>query len=253
MKALFYLLCVLNLSVLLWELREGRFESATVEQVPAASILTVEEFARAKRGAEINARIQQHIKRWQQTETERMLADLRGEDWQLRPVPTKNKPKPQAVKIEETKLPPPIVRKCFETGPFEDEASLKKWLAQKALSSKQILQRDLITDIDFQVFFPAAKTPEQARLNKAMLNAKGIQDIWTIPDGDNKGGYSLGVFTEKQRALLFKNQLEAQGIRSEIKQRQKTKPQWFVRVMVDKAAVNQYESKTLRLTTCLSN
>lgn len=78
MKALFYLLCVLNLSVLLWELREGRFESATVEQVPAASILTVEEFARAKRGAEINARIQQHIKRWQQTETERMLADLRG-------------------------------------------------------------------------------------------------------------------------------------------------------------------------------
>ena len=255
MKAFFYLLCVLNLSVVLWEFHEGKLDSAPVGQVPDGSILTIEEFARAKRGAEINARIQQHIKRWQQTEAEQMLADLSGEDWQLRPVPTnKHKLKQQPVKTEDIKpVQPPIVRKCFETGPFEDEASLKKWLSQKALSSKQILQRELITDIDFQVFFPAAKTPEQARLNKSMLNAKGIQDIWTIPEGDNKGGYSLGVFTEKQRALLFKTQLEAQGIRSEIKQRQKTKPQWFVRVMLDKAAINQYESRTLKLAACSNN
>ena len=254
MKALFYLLCALNLSLVLWEFHEGRLDSVPVEHVPDGSILTVEEYARAKRGAEINDRIQQRIKRWQQTEAEQMLADLRGEDLQLRPVPTKNKPKPQAVKVEETKpVDPPVVRKCFETGPFEDEASLKKWLGQKALSSKQILQRELITDIDFQVFFPAAKTPEQTRLNKSMLNAKGFQDIWTIPEGDNKGGYSLGVFTEKPRALAFKAQLEAQGIRSEIKQRQKTKPQWFVRVMVDKTAANQYESKALKLTACSNN
>lgn len=251
MKVLFYLLCVLNLSVLLWELREGRFESTPVNQATDGSILTVEEFTRAKRGAEINAHIQQRIKRWQQTETEQMLADLRDEHWQLQAVPAKNKPKQPVVKAEETKpVQPPIVRKCFETGPFDDEASLKKWLGQKALVSKQVVQRELITDIDFQVFFPAAKTPEQARLNKSMLNAKGLQDIWMIPDGENKGGFSLGVFTEKQRALLFKTQLEGQGIRAEIKQRQKTKPQWFVRVMLDKVAVNQYESKALKLTAC---
>lgn len=254
MKALFYLLCVLNLSVLLWELREEKFVSAATEPVSDAGILTVEEFARAKRGAEIDARIQQSIQRWQQTETEQMLADLRGEQWQLQAVPAKNKPKQPVVKAEETKpVQPPIVRKCFETGPFDDEASLKKWLAQKALLSKQIVQRDLITDIDFQVFYPAAKTPEQARLNKAMLNAKGILDIWTIPDGDNKGSFSLGVFTEKQRALLFKSQLEGQGIHAEIKQRQKTKPQWFVRVLLDKTSAGQYESKNLKLTACGNN
>lgn len=254
MKVLFYLLCVLNLSVLLWELREGKFVSVPTEPVSDNGILTVEEFARAKRGAEINARIQQRIQRWQQTEIEQMLADLRGQHWQLQPIPAKNKPKQPTVKAEETKpLQPPIVRKCFETGPFDDEASLKKWLAQKALTSKQIVQRELITDIDFQVFFPAAKTPEQARLNKSMLNAKGLQDIWTIPEGDNKGSFSLGVFTEKQRALLFKSQLEGQGIHAEIKQRQKSKPQWYVRVMLDKAVVNQYESKNLKLSACANN
>ena len=251
MKALFYLLCVLNLSMLLWALRDGRFEPVTVEQLPETSILTIEEFARAKRGAEIDKRIQTNLANWRQIEIEHMLADLRDEHWSLSPVQPKNPPKPQAVKAEAKKpVLPVIVNKCFETGPFDDEASLKKWLDQKALVSKQIVQRELITNTDFQVYFAAAKTPEQARLNKSMLNAKGIQDIWTIPDGDNKGGFSLGVFVDKQRALLFKSQLEGQGIHAEIKQRQKTKVQWFVKVMLDKTQVGKYESTTLKFSAC---
>jgi hypothetical protein len=103
---------------------------------------------------------------------------------------------------------------------------------------------------DFQVFYPPAKNPEQSRINKLMLNAKGLQDIWLIPAGENKGGYSLGVFNDKQRANNFKNQMTQIGIQAEIKQREKTKMQWFARVLLEKAQLQQLGARASALSAC---
>ena len=143
-----------------------------------------------------------------------------------------------------------MVRKCVEAGPFADESSVNKWLAGHNLASKQIIAKETAIPSDFQVFYPAAKNPEQSRINKLMLNAKGLQDIWLIPAGDNKGGYSLGVFNDRQRANNYKNQLAQIGIQAEIKQREKTKTQWFARVMLDKAKLQQLGSQADAYSSC---
>lgn len=259
MKRLFFLLCLLNLSFLLWQFRIGNLTSEKPREVAPSSIFLVGEYERARRGAHISGFIDNTIRQWRQTELENMLAELRGESWQLQltPVPVATKPsKPlEPEKIVEPVKPPlkVVERKCYEVGPFDGELGAKKWLAEKSLIGKQILQKDFAIPYDYQVYYPAAKTPEQSRINKMMLNAKGLQDIWMIPDGDLKGGYSLGVFREKQRALNFRSQLAEKGIQAEIKLRDKTRVEWFVRVMLDKSKLKQYESPSAKVAACAPN
>lgn len=257
MKPLFFLLCLLNLGFLLWQFHAGRIGPTVAPRVEyAASVLTLEEFNRAQRGARISAVIQDGIRRPQQDEFERILADLRGQQWHLS---MEKALKPRLLnKIAATEKPQPpvpqaIVRKCFEAGPFADEAGARKWLGQKALSSKQILPREQTIASDFQVYYPAAKTAEQTLANKMMLKDKGLQDIWMVPEGDKKGAISLGVFRDMSRALVFKTQLAARGVQSEIRQRDKTETQWFAKVMLDKAALKQYEAPGVRLSSCTNN
>lgn len=258
MKPLFFLLCVLNLVFFLWQFHAGKLSPAVVTETPSgASVLTVEEYSRARRGSNISAMVQDDIKRWQRMEVEYMLAEMRGPVGYLPPKPAEKPPKPRHV-VKEILSPekslqpvqPVILQKCFEAGPFADESSAKKWLAQKALSSKQILVRDKVTGSDFQVYYPAAKAPEQSRTDKFFLKEKGLVDVWMIQEGDKKGAFSLGVFNDKERAVLFKTQLAARGITSEIRRRDKTQAQWFAKLMLEKGSVRQFESPAIQLSAC---
>lgn len=257
MKQLFLLLCLLNVVFLFWQFHVGRLSPQPTAPVAPSTILLVEEYERAKRGAEIDQIIERKIARWQTAEFQWMLADLKQERWTLKPIamplPKKvNKP-PIGKKPAEPIKPPttPIVeKKCFLVGPFAEEAGAKKWLAKNALLSKEIVQKDISMPTDYQVYYPAAKTPEQSRVNKAMLNAKGLQDIWMIPEGELKGSYSLGVFREKQRAINFKNQLAEKEIKAELKQREKTEAQWFVKIKLEKAKQKQYEAADAKFASC---
>lgn len=256
MKPLFFLLCLLNIGFFLWQFNAGRVTPSPSEPAMHSSILLVSEYARARRGAAISATIENSIRRWRLAEVDQILENLRGRSWTM---PTYSAtvvvkaPKPREVaKVVEPVKPPvqAIVYKCVEAGPFVDQPSLKKWLVEHGLTSKQVFEKESTIPNDFQVFYPAAKTPEQSRINKLMLNAKGFQDIWLIPSGDNQGGYSLGVFKEKQRAINFKNQLVQIGIQAELKQREKTKTQWFARVMLDKAKLHQLGSQASEYSSC---
>lgn len=257
MKPLFFLLCLLNLGFFLWQFHMGKLSPDVEPEIRSgAGILTLAEYGRAQRGAKISAMLQDDIKRWQQAGVEQLLADLRGPAEYLPPKSAKKSLMPRPVakenQAEKPRQPaaPAIVRKCFEAGPFADESSAKKWLAQKALSGKFILARDTVIGNDFQVYYPAAKTQELSRSDKFFLKEKGLVDIWMIPEGDKKGAFSLGVFNEKERAVFFKAQLAARGIASEIRQREKTQTQWFARLTLDKATVKQYESQAIRFSAC---
>lgn len=258
MKPLFFLLCLLNLGFFLWQFHNGKLSPVeAASDRPGADVLTLEEYERARIGATISAMLHDNLKRRQQAEIENIAADLRGPQAHMPPVKIIDKPlKPRPIVTTaqaEKPLPPvqpAIVRKCFEAGPFADEADAKKWLAQKALTGKQLLARDKLIGSDFQVYFPAGKTPEQARADKLFLQEKGLADIWTIQEGDKKGAISLGVFNDKARAVIFKSQLAARGIAAEIRQRDKTQAQWFARLMLDKTAFKQYGSPAVKLSPC---
>jgi len=255
MKAVFLFLVLLNAVYFLWQFHSGNVNLPTTQQSYSQQILTVNEYARAQRGAEIARVIDRRIDAWQQADLARMFADLHPVEWRLKAQPVAVKvAKPAAEKaVQEKPLPAPVtpvIRKCFEAGPFTDEAQAKKWLLQNRLTSKQILSRKIVLSSDFQVYFPAAKTIEQTLANKMMLKDKGLLDIWMIPEGDKKGAFSLGVFKEKARALVFKTQLASRGIATEIWQREKTETKWFVKVMLDKAIVKTYDSQPVKLAEC---
>lgn len=245
---------------LLWQFHAGRFNPPITQPKQSVNILTVEEYLRAQRGARIAALYTDELANWQQAEVAQIMTNLRAPQWQYRVAPKVAQLKKSVKPVDEVKVSaidkpvvPVVIRKCFEAGPFVDETSAKRWLQQKSLSSKQIVTKDTVVSSDYQVYFPAAKNPEQSRINKLMLTAKGVQDIWLIPSGDIKGAYSLGVFNEKPRATLFKKQLAERGIQAEIIQRGKTQTHWFARVMLEKNNLKQFESPGTKLVACSIN
>ena len=268
MKAFFYLLCLLNLGFLFWQFHAGKFNSIASKPIAQSSILLVGEYGRAQRGAAISGIIDQPISHWQAAD--QYLDKQRMAEWQM-----KREPSPVVVKLKtpeitqltqaksaaekiqdnqsalkasekpkeiEKPVPPVVQRKCYDMGPFSDESAVKQWLASNGIISNQIFQKDVATPSDFQVYYPAAKSAEQTRVNKMMLIAKGLQDTWLISAGENKGGFSLGVFKEKQRATVFKSQLLDRGIQAEVLQRKRIQSQWFVSVMLDKANFKKLEA-----------
>lgn len=257
MKQLFLLLCLLNATFLLWQFHVGRMNPQFAAPVAPSTILLVDEYERAKRGAEIEQIIEQKIAHWQAAEFQWMLADLQQAHWTLQPA-TMPMPKdidqPRIDKKPADFIQPsttPIAEKtCFWVGPFAEETSVKKWLAKNTVHSQEVVQKSISIPTDYQVYYPAAKTPEQSRADKAMLNAKGLQDSWMIPNGELKGSYSLGVFREKWRAIDFKNQLAEKGIKAELKQRSKTESQWFIKIKMEKNKQKQYESADVKFTPC---
>lgn len=271
MKALFYVLALLNLGFLLWQFHNGKFNPPVSQPEIQSSVLLVSEYERARRGALVAEVLDMQVRQYQQADVNRMLDKtwLIKRKAQFKPVLARDsKPDKQsklvlsntATKAQVPAKPvaalrpnKPTVMKCYQVGPFTDAAVAKQWLQGNALSSKQLMQKETAIPSDFQVYFPAAKTPEQSRLNKMMLIAKEQKDVWLIGSGELKGSYSLGVFNDKQRASNFKAQLSEKGIQAEIKQRAKTQIQWFVQVMLDKTMFTKLESKQPVLSACSSN
>jgi len=259
MKRLFLFLCLANVVYLFWQFHIGRLNPQSKNPIVSSSVLLVGEYQNARRGAEIARIIDQDIQSWQVKEIQWMLADLKNEQWKMKPMPVpavKKVVKPKETKPE-AKPEKPVIqtveKKCFEVGPFADEDSVKIWLNQAVLSGQKIIQKDVQVPNDYQVYYPAAKTEEDSRINKMLLNAKGVQEIWRVPSGDLKGAYSLGVFKEKQRALVLQSQLAEKEIQAKIKQRDKLVPQWFAIIKLEKNKVKQYESPEAKFSSCSAN
>ena len=235
MRVVFLLLCLINVAYLMWQFHIGALGSKRVKVLNAAELRLADEELRARRGAAISTVLDAKLERWLRDDAAAVVGRLRDNHSvrQGYPLIWVNKPLAVATAVKKAPAKPPEF--CYEAGPFEDDTSSKQWLKKHDLSAGETLQKDVDVAGDFQVFYPAAKNPEQLRNNKALLNAKGITDIWPVPDGDFKGALSLGVFTDRQRATLFKSQLAQRGIQAEIRQRIKTVPRWYVRFMADKS------------------
>lgn len=249
MKLLFGFLLLLNVVVLLLELRDSPVEPPVdTADRQLANILTVDEYNAARRGSAISAVMDDQVETWRVQGMQQFSAQSAVDEVRrllltsARPAATPiveptatTVPTVVPLETDSIKNEPKPIMVCFLAGPFKDEATTQHWLRANNLHNKvEIVFQDVGEPTDYQVYYPAAKSIDQQRINKMMLNAKGIEDLWLIPSGEIKGGYSLGVFTDPQRAELFRSQLLDKGIKADIKARYKEAPQVFARVVLDK-------------------
>jgi len=255
MKPLFFLLVLLNVGLTLWEWRKMPIGDPIQTSPPPAPLLLAEEAINARRGATLSGILDRRVNDWQRDEFSRIWNHLQGtERWQDAAFKlAKSSQRLPVVHLSTSSppTPPPKVQwVCHEIGPFADLPTMKQWLKQKGLVASDTLIKEVQVASDFQVYYPAAKTPEQSQLNKQFLISKGIEDFWLVPSGDNKGVLSLGVFSDHQRAQNFKSQLQAKGITAEIKQRSKTQQQFHAKVMVEKTRREALSGRGLQIGAC---
>lgn len=232
MKALFFAVCLANVVFFFWELHSGVLSSRVLPPTGKPSLLLVSEREAARRGAEISAVLDRMVGEWQAQLPRDVLARLisGGGDH------TKHHVKPVALESRKTKADR---KKCYEVGPFADRAELQRWLLDNSVRSHAVIEKEVTVPLDFQVYYPVAKSPELLRINMMMLKAKGFTDIWPVIDGEVKGAISLGVFSDQQRASLFKAQLAARGVSADIRRRTKVKLATFVRIENKPLSSNQ--------------
>jgi len=238
MKALFYLLLVLNIGFGVWQYSKSRLTVAEPTEPNSGGILLAGEYVRARRGAAIEEILNRQAGMIATETVGEQLAGLilppKTEASPQEPVAAKAKaPASSSPAVHANQLRKPLRLRCLQTGPFSNAAAAQKWLRDNGFAPENVLSKDVSSPADYQVYFPAAKTQEQARLDKMMLNAKGLTDIWPIASGDSRSGYSLGVFKSKQRAEVFQAELAQRGIKAEIKARLKSKTEWLARIKID--------------------
>ncbi|MBD9363190.1 hypothetical protein [Methylomonas fluvii] len=232
MKALFFLLCLLNVLFFFWKLHFGALTPSVepVSNIPA--LLTVGERELARRGAKISTYLDNAAAELQAKQVTDILQRLNPPQVVLIFKTSPHAPKPSVSNIQKLEI-----RHCYEAGPFSDQEALRRWANTEHLTEFKAVNKSTIVSSDFQVYYPAGKDAEQTRINKMMLKAKGFNDVWPVTDGDIKGAISLGVFNERQRAMLFKNQLAEQGVKAEIRQRNKLRDELFIRFVGAKGAI----------------
>jgi len=245
MKILFLVLALANVVLGLWEWRHLPSPQDSALNAPLPTILLVNEAARARRGASISALIDQALVDWEHLPAQALLrkaqakTELAGDEVRRLlvanaiPVTPTTAPEPLATPVVNQSVAKPSMS-CYEAGPFNDEAELAQWLNNRALKNLETVYQEHELPADYQVYYPAAKNPEQLRINKMMLNAKGIADLWMVPSGRDKGALSLGVFADQKRASDFQKELLAKGVKAEVKQRFKPVQQYFAKVKLDR-------------------
>lgn len=244
MKAVFFILCLLNVVFFFWQLHLGAFTSSVQSSKDLPTILLLSEKQTARRGVQISGYLDQSAADLQGsivTDMSRRLLEGRTE---LRLDNSVISMAPGSVRQV------PVTTECHEVGPFWESSDLRRWAGSKQIKDFKVIHIAVNTASDFQIYFPAGKDAEQVRTNMMMLKAKGFKDIWQVTDGDLKGAVSLGVFNDKQRAILFKNQLAGQGVKAEIRQRSKARDGLFIRFSGPEVSDNQLVYTRLAATDC---
>lgn len=220
MRFFFLLLCLANAIWFFWELHAGAFHSPTSGDSAAPSILLVSERENAKRGAVISGVLDRYSQRLAVAASQEVLTFFAPSD--DLPVARRD------AEFAENMARASVKRlDCFRVGPFADPQQMRNWLMAKSRTAFDSFRVESSVPGDFQVYFPPARDAEQLRINKMMLRAKGLNDVWPISSGDLKNALSLGVFREKSRAILYRDQLARQGIVAGIFQRNRNRAAWY--------------------------
>jgi hypothetical protein len=155
--------------------------------------------------------------------------------------------------------PPDSPPLCASIGPFLDipsAADLSAELRSRALVPKQrVLESDVW--VGYAVLLAPAPTRAEALAVTDRLKARGIEDLYVIPSGDQRNAVSLGLFSERRRAERRVAQLRELGFDPQIQDRTRTATVYFVDFEVpsgQRVDLSRFERPGRRLTNgeCVS-
>ena len=121
---------------------------------------------------------------------------------------------------------------CFEIGPFDDTKQILKWNEENSVKTENITftVKDLKVVSGYMVYYPAAETALQGEENIAILEAKGVSDLWLFKFGNMKGAISLGFHDTEVTAMQALKEFEKLGVDAKIKAHSKVKNYTFARI-----------------------
>ena len=121
---------------------------------------------------------------------------------------------------------------CFEVGPFDNKDQFLEWNVKNLIKAKNIsfYLKGVEIVSGYLVYYPAAKTTQQAEENVAVLESKGVDNLWLFKFGDMKGAISLGFYDTEIRAKKIRKALEKSGVDAKIKTHSKVKNHTFAQI-----------------------
>lgn len=247
LKIVFFVLLLLNSAVLLWELRtKSVSSSATTNSTPVGSIVLVSELPPplASTTSTSTPPPLPQIVREQPVKEEPVKAPQNKVESEIRSKTPVKPPENTAKAVEPEK-------QCYEIGPFNNAAELKRWTETNGVKGDSGYYRQASSLIGYQVYYPTSR--DNATAAKQTLKNNGITDMWLITEGERSIGLSLGVFVDKNRAQLFKNQLQQRGLNAEIQERRKNQQQLFSKIQIEKSKAQQLQKAGQSLSHCASH
>lgn len=122
---------------------------------------------------------------------------------------------------------------CYLVGLYENE----KGAAQLATFFNQYDSEATVVHLksvdDFWLIYPSNGDWDASLKNTKELKIKGVKELWLIPNGENKGVISLGLFATKERADKRLKELERLTVNAIIRTR--SKQQFAVKLILYKS------------------
>jgi len=153
-----------------------------------------------------------------------------------------------------------VLKTCYMAGDFKTNS-----LAEKAMDvlvaafpitqeTIEVAKRSRLIS-DYWVVYPAEDSWQKSKSNVEKIKSKGIKDLWLVPNGEDKGVVSLGLFQNQGPALLRAKNLKEMGLDVKVITRQTEKPVYrilfevlAVKKVVESLINYKFDTKEIKIT-----
>ncbi len=130
--------------------------------------------------------------------------------------------------------PPPLHDYCYRIGPVGDKKTLTvlRNRLQRHLGTRgRSESRKVPVKVGYWVYLPPQPLPK-AEATVRTLRKKGVQDLYLLREGDNRGAISLGLYKQKRFAERRRRQLAEMGIQAQLGPRHKPGYRYWVNIEI---------------------
>jgi hypothetical protein len=141
----------------------------------------------------------------------------------------------QPEKPASTAKDPGAVRRCGTIGPINDRQIAKEIEDDlKKSNLKANLERNIEKEqIGYWVVIPPLADGSQAQAKIEELAQMGIKDIWHFRGGGMKNAISLGMFSKKENAENFSQEVLKKGFQTEMQPRYINRTRYLVKFRIE--------------------
>ena len=142
-----------------------------------------------------------------------------------------------------------VIKMCYMVGDFKTNLLAEKardvLVAAFPITQEtiEVAKRSRLIS-DYWVVYPAEDSWQKSKSNVEKIKSKGIKDLWLVPNGEDKGVVSLGLFQNQEPALLRAKSLKEMSLDVKVITRQVERPVY--RVLFEVPAVKKAVESLIR-------